>query len=292
MSITPPPSVAAVAAALGLDATTAEVVRDASRHVIRFPRAHARTFAVPAPTSAPRHEAEVAAVLAEAGVPATRCLDGPREVDGWLVTAWREIEGIDPSGPVVGAATLGDLAGGLHRATASVSPGRVPACDPLGAARSQLARADAAWQAEAEVLGEACDRLEPAWRSMVDDEGDDCAVVHGDLHRGNVVVGADGPVLVDLELAGWGPRAVDAAPTVAFVRWYGRPAADLVAFDTAYGAGLTAVARARDLDEVWALWSACWGLANAHRSTAAAEEAEVRVATVATGRAPRPWRLR
>lgn len=290
MSGPPPPSVGVVAAALGLDASGAEVVRDASRHVIRFPASRARTFAVPAFATSPYGEAEVAAVLAEAGVPAARCLDGPTEVDGWLVTAWREIEGIDPGAPEVGAAALGALAGGLHRATASIDPERVPPCDPLAAGRGQLDRAGGASAEDVRVLRQACDRLEEAWRRAVG-RGDH-AVLHGDLHRGNVVVGAEGPVLVDLELAGWGPRAFDAAPTVAFVRWYGRPEEDLEAFDLAYGDGLTAVARAGELDQVWALWSACWSVANAHRSTAAAEEAAVRVVTVATGRAPRPWRLR
>jgi aminoglycoside phosphotransferase (APT) family kinase protein len=118
------------------------------------------------------------------------------------------------------------------------------------------------------------------------------AMVHGDLHVDNVLVGERGPVLLDLELSGWGPRAYDAAPTVTFTRWFDRPASDLAAFDAAYGAPLTTGASEQGLDEVWRLWSACWAVANRHRSEAAADEAEVRIATVATGEAPRPWRLR
>lgn len=309
----PPPPIADVATALDLDASGARVVREASRHVIRFPASGVRTFAVPAPSTGPGDEAVIAAVLAEAGVPATRCVAGPAPVKGWLVSAWREIEGLDPAAPLVGAGTLGTLAGTLHRATTSVRPGSVAACDPLAAARAQLDRAGDAQRGDVAALHGACARLEPTWRSAVDDgddhgdhgddhrdddgddhgddDGEEGAVLHGDLHRGNVVVGADGPVLVDLELAGWGPRAFDAAPTVAFVRWYGRPAADLTDFDTAYGAPLTVTARSQGLDDVWALWSACWAVANAHRSEVAAEEAGVRVTSVISGRAPRPWQL-
>ena len=294
----PPPSVAALAATFGLDPAGAEVVRAASRHVVRFPAAGIRTFATPAPADGARAEATVADLLAAAGVPAARRRAGPAPVTGWSVTAWREVPGVDPDAEV-GAEVLGDLARALHRATGALDPRGLGRCDPVAAARAQLDLAVPG--EEVEVLRAAADRLEPAWRAAVGraEGGADAehpeqggAVVHGDLHRGNVVVGTTGPVLVDLELAGWGPRAYDAAPTAAFVRWYDRPEADLEAFDAAYGGPLTGAARAAGLDEVWALWSAAWGVANRHRSEAAAEEAAVRAATLATGHAPRPWRLR
>lgn len=294
----PPPSVAALATTFGLDPTGAEVVRAASRHVVRFPAAGIRTFATPAPGRGARAEATVADLLAAAGVPAARRRAGPAPVAGWSVTAWREVPGADPD-VEVGAAVLGDLARALHRATGELDPRGLGRCDPVAAARAQLDLAVAG--EEVEVLHAAADRLEPTWRAAVGraEAGTDGArpeeggaVVHGDLHRGNVVVGTAGPVLVDLELAGWGPRAYDAAPTAAFVRWYGRPEADLGAFDEAYGGPLTVAARAAGLDEVWGLWSAAWGVANRHRSQAAAQEAAVRAATLATGHAPRPWRLR
>ncbi len=293
----PPPSIAALAATFGLDPTDATVVRAASRHVVRFPAAGVRTFAVPAPSTAARSEAAMATLMAEAGVPAARRLAGPAPIEGWSVTAWREVAGVDPDAPV-DPSTLGSLARVLHRATGGLDPRGLVRCDPVGAARAQL---DLATEAhDVEVLEAAADRLAPTWGVAVEralDPGPEGAtaggaVLHGDLHEGNVVVGAAGPVLVDLELAGWGPRAHDAAPTAAFVRWYGRPTSDLDAFDAAYGAPLAAAARSTGLDEVWALWSAAWGAANRHRSAAAAAEADVRVATFATGRAPRPWRLR
>ncbi|MGI8939927.1 MAG: aminoglycoside phosphotransferase family protein [Iamia sp.] len=294
---TAPPSIAALATAFGLDATGATVVRTASRHVVRFPASEVRTFAVPAGAEGPRTEATVASVLADAGVPAARVRGGPTSIDGWSVTAWHEIPGVDPDA-AVDAATLGALASQLHTATARVDGTALAPCDPVAAGRAQLRLVEGA-AAEVAVLRRAADRLEPSWHAAADrarpaafDDLDGGSVLHGDLHHGNVVVGRDGPVLVDLELAGWGPRAFDAAPTAAFVRWYGRPATDLAAFDGAYGAPLGDRVAELGLDEVWALWSACWGLANRHRSAAAAEESDVRVATVATGHAPRPWRLR
>ncbi len=294
---TPPPAIDALAATFGLDVTGAEVVRAATRHCVRFPASQVRTFAVPQGTTGPRQEVAVAALLADAGVPAARALSGPAPIDGWLVTAWREVAGVDPDAPPPDAAMLGALAARLHRATGPLDPRGLVACDPLGAALAQLEVAIPAGRTSDDDLGvlrRAATRLEVIWQAAVDRAHAEAggAVVHGDLHADNVVVGRRGPVLVDLELAGWGPAAYDAAPTVAFVRWYGWPATDADVFDEAYGAPLTVAARAGGLDEVWALWSTCWCVANRHRSDDLEEEARIRLATLDTGEAPRPWTLR
>jgi len=307
---TAPPDVVALATTFGLDPAGAEVVRAASRHVVRFPASQVRTFAVPSGTSGPRQEAAVATLLAEAGVPAARRLAGPAPIEGWSVTAWREIDGAEAAAAPVGADVVGALAARLHRATGDLDPRGLVICDPLGAALEQLSLAVAAGatpEGELAVLRGEATRLEPVWLGAVDraralSAGAEAtadgtatgrgAILHGDLHPGNVVVGAQGPVLVDLELAGWGPRAYDAAPTVAFGRWYDGGPDEAAAFDAAYGAPLTAEATAAGLDEVWGLWSACWAVANRHRSAADEDEAAVRLATLATGTAPRPWRLR
>ena len=272
--------------------------------------AKVRTFAQAGGMTGARQEVAVAQLLADAGVPATRCLAGPAPIGGWTVTAWREIPGVEPDAPAADPAAIGGLATRLHGRTGALDPRGLVPCDPIGAGLAQLEVALRHGRTSDDdlcVLRRAATRLEAVWQAAVDDartasraeaEGAEVpvadlgAVVHGDLHAGNVVIGRDGPVLVDLELAGWGPRAYDAAPTMAFVRWYDRPASDAAAFDEAYGASLTPAAAARGLDEVWALWSTCWSVANRHRSDEAEDEARVRIATVGSGDAPRPWRLR
>lgn len=341
----PPPSIGALVATFGLDGTGAEVVRTASRHVVRFPASRVRTFAVPAGTSGPRDEAAIATLLAGAGVPAARRLAGPVEVGGWSVSAWREITGVDPDDALVEAGTVGVMAARLHDTTAGLGPKNtapsllletstpapgpgpalgpfdldLPLAHPIVDALDQIdqaVKARATGREDQQVLHTEAERLVPFWAAAAaeahrspetnggpgaeargDGEGGEGrltggALIHGDLHPGNIVVGTAGPILVDLELAGWGPRAYDAAPTVALVRWYGQPEADIASFDRAYGAPLCERAARLHLDEVWALWATAWAVANRHRSPEAEAEAALRLATLAGDPPARPWRLR
>lgn len=53
----------------------------------------------------------------------------------------------------------------------------------------------------------------PAWLPADDTVGGGDAVVHGDLHPDNVILGPDGPVVIDFSNSCRGPAAVDAALT-------------------------------------------------------------------------------
>lgn len=261
--------------------------------MVRFPASGVLVFAVPndGRGSGVAAEAAAARVLADTGVPAARVVAGPTRIDGWWATAWTDLRPTS-DGPV-GASEVGRLAGLLHGATSGFGVERGPdllRCDPLDAALAQLAAARDRFAADdLDWLVGRAERLRPRWEEGV--RASSHAVIHGDLHAANVVRTATGPVLVDLELAGWGPVAYDAAPTVASVRHYGCPEADLDAFDAAYGGTLARRGTAADLADVWSLWSTAWAVANAHRSAALLDEASVRVTTLRTGHRPRDWRL-
>ena len=87
----------------------------------------------------------------------------------------------------------------------------------------------------------------------------------------------DGPVLADLELAGWGPASVDLAPQVVAVRRYGADPADLEAFVSGYGADPRGWAGFEVLVDAYELWVTAWAVANRGASAHAEHEAELRL---------------
>lgn len=103
------------------------------------------------------------------------------------------------------------------------------------------------WQVEV-LLGEVAEVLdEPAYRGLVAAVDahvawvqmvDDRVLCHGDVHPGNVVQSADGPVLLDWDLVCWGPPAWDHAPLMTWSeRWGGDPTI-YPAFAEGYGRSL------------------------------------------------------
>jgi len=117
------------------------------------------------------------------------------------------------------------------------------------------------------------------------------AVVHGDLHRDNVLTTVDGLLLTDLELVGAGPPSYDAAPAALAVRRYGAPAADLDRFIEGFGADPRGWDGFAALVAVYELWVTAWALGNGHRDPGWAEEAQLRVRTLRDGREG-GWSLR
>jgi Ser/Thr protein kinase RdoA (MazF antagonist) len=61
------------------------------------------------------------------------------------------------------------------------------------------------------------------------------SIVHGDAHPGNVVVTAQGPVLVDFDLAGVGLASWDLTVAIVHHRRFGMPSRTLSAALRAYG---------------------------------------------------------
>ena len=131
--------------------------------------------------------------------------------------------------------------------------------------------------------------LAEAWPDPADDPLG-AALVHGDLHRANVVPGRAGPVLADLELAGWGPASVDVAPHLVAVRRYGSDPAHLDRFLGGYGADPRGWPGLEIVVQAYELWVTAWAVANRTASDAWEREAGVRLERWRTGGSP-PWSL-
>lgn len=95
---------------------------------------------------------------------------------------------------------------------------------------------------------------------MADADPAGVAIVHGDLHRDNVVAGPAGPLLTDLELAGAGPPSYDAAPAVVAVERYGADPATLDAFVTALGQDPREWTGFGTCVSVYELWVTAWAV--------------------------------
>lgn len=231
-------------------------------------------------------EVVLAGLLADLHVPVTGLVepDGqPWTVDAMVVTAWRWVA----AGQRVTAGDVGLLARTLRERTA-VAAGAVVAFDPFEAIRSAVAEMDD--DADARFVRDRADALEPDWRRASGADPLGRAVVHGDLHRGNVVAGSSGILMTDLELIGRGPASYDAVPTVLAVDRYGVDPATLHDFFAAFGADPRSWDGFAVFQRVYELWVTAWAVGTRDAGPGRADEARRRVETLRDG-ADHRWRL-
>jgi hypothetical protein len=233
-------------------------------------------------------EVHLALALAGAQVPVTGLVEPahqPFHEEGAVVTAWRWVEG--PG--TVGSADLGDLARTLRERTADLAL-TVPVFDPIEAVLNVVTHLPDD-DADAGFVRSRAESLAGAWAdaAMADPLGR--AIVHGDLHAGNVVPAPGGALLTDLELAGAGPSSYDAAPAVVAVDRYGAASGELDAFLDVFGADPRHWSGFATFVSVYELWVTAWAVGVRHQDPTWAEEATRRVATLRDGGSGR-WTLR
>lgn len=279
------------AAQVGLDGRDAAVMRVGTSVLVRLSRAGTVARVEPA-AHAPSVQRQVAfaRAAAAANAPVVR-LQVPEVIEVFhdsgtsLVTLWALLT---PVAAVDGRA-LGAAARGLHAQTMGGAPG-VPLADPLGAARVLLARPHPFLTPDDQAgLRALVETLTRRWHGEL--AAAPQALVHGDLHQGNVVVTANGPVMVDLEYAGVGPVGLDLAAVGAHVKRYGLDPQWIQGFVDGYGQALHADPGYDLLCDVYALHVALWALQVAHTGPEVAREAALRVECL-LGRSQARWTLR
>jgi len=145
------------------------------------------------------------------------------EVNGFAVTAWPFVEAV--AAPIDWT-EVGVAVRSVHDLSASSLPEQLPQPSPT----------DFPWWDHEALLAEVGGCLDPAaeagiraavvrHRGWDDFVGSDAVVVcHGDVHPGNVIMGADGPVLIDWDLLCRAPRGWDHAALMTWTeRWGGDP---------------------------------------------------------------------
>lgn len=177
-----------------------------------------------------RRELRIAHWLEESGVPAVRAAEGePRLVDGHPVTVWHRLpEAVRPAEPR-------DLAALLRLVHALTAPDfELPRRELLGGVERWLRLAgDAIDTEDADYLRERRDGFEAAAAALPPRLAP--GPIHGDALPRNVLVGADGPVLVDLETFSSDLREHDLVVMALSRDRYGLPADAYDGFVAEYG---------------------------------------------------------
>ncbi|MEY2414970.1 MAG: hypothetical protein QOH53_304 [Ilumatobacteraceae bacterium] len=112
---------------------------------------------------------------------------------------------------------------------------------------------------------------------LVEQRSKPLVVCHGDVHPGNVIQSAAGPVLLDWDLLCCGPAAWDHAPLMTWTeRWGGEPGI-YEAFAVGYGRSMSDDPVAQAIAELRLVAATLMRMRAARLSPVAAEEAELRL---------------
>lgn len=179
----------------------------------------------------------LAALLLDRGVSIGPPIEGLSvDRDGFAVTGWERIR---PANRAVDWEAVGSTVRRVHEIEPSEIPGDYPVPPPSGFPW---------WDFDA-LVAEVANRLDSGalagltaaidrrrgWKAMVDH---DAVVCHGDVHPGNVLMTADGPVLIDWDLLCEAHPAWDHAMLTTYADRWGGDAGVYPAFSSGYGRDL------------------------------------------------------
>lgn len=275
----------AVAAAAGHAVDDAALLRSCNAVLVELPRAGvvARVELLGGASSSARMAA-AARHFELRGAPTLRLLHaaGP-------VTIWPRLEAVG----TIDARALGRLIRDVHERTRDPDDAALPRLEPFAEIARLLAliEGEARWPPEQlrELRGLEA-QLFARWRELAQRDPLGEVLVHGDVHSDNVIVTADGPVLIDLELSGVGPASWDFVQLGAAVHRYGLAPAQLEAFIEGYGADPRSWPGYAVLRDSYELLGAAWAAAYRGRSPSFAREAQLRVGAL-LGHDERTWTL-
>lgn len=267
---------------------TSEVVRDGAALLVRRGPVLVRVRQnSEAARDVARREVQFASMLGAFGVPVTPLVepvDQPWLVAGNVVSAWSWVERSSQSDDY----DLGLLARTLRERSA-IAVALVPVFDPIRAVLEAVDHVPAG-DPEGDFVRRRAQDLAEAYAEAEADDPFGRSIVHGDLHRGNVIDGSAGPVLTDFELTGAGGASYDAAPAIVSVHRYGGSQGALEQFLSGFGADPRSWPGFVAYTEVYELWTTAWAVGVRHRNPTWAAEARRRVETLRDG-ADHRWKL-
>lgn len=217
---------------------------------------------------------ELARFLAAHGIAVPRPARDDAFEDGRMsVTAWGLVASI---GEAIDWQGIGTAVRRVHDIEPTSLPGAVPLPRPERFPwwdfDTLLERADAGLDGGAEAGLRAAIERHRRWPSAAER-----VVCHGDVHPGNVIMSADGPVLLDWDLLCWAPRGWDHGPMMTWAeRWGGAPG-EYDAFADGYGGSLRGEPTAEAIAELRLVAATLMRVIAGLRDPSAMPEAELRL---------------
>lgn len=278
----------AAAAAVGLDADGAEVIRLGENAIYRLPGKVVARIARASQDAAVRKEIGVARWLEDSGVSAVRILrdiDQPVIADGRPVSFWHEL-------PEHQHGTVTDVGTAMRKLHKLAPPTDIelPELAPFVRLAERIDMSSTVTEDDRTWMRQKAAELEAAYAALP--PGLPRSVVHGDAWEGNVVRTVDGDVvLLDFERCSLGPPEWDlVSMAVSRVTTGWMRATDWAAYCDAYGHDVTEWAGfpvLRDIRELRMTTMACQLAAK--DPARYGEQAAHRLACVRGQRGERPW---
>lgn len=273
-------------ALLGLDGRDATLLRFTNNAVYSLARDPVVVRIVG--SRALRHRARKVVAVAEYfacnDVPAVRLIRDvtqPLMVGEHMVTVWQKV-------PEIGRrASSVELAELLRQVHALPPPEGIDPWAPLADVRARIADAEELADHDRRFLLRRCAEVEAGLAELTFPLP--LALVHGDAHPGNVIVGRDGPVLCDFDSSCVGPPEWDLTPLAVGQERFGDPAAwyrglaDTYGFDVTRWEGFPVLRAARELK----LTTSVLPILRSH--PAVRQEFHRRLEDLRTGRAHSRW---
>ncbi|MFD6158061.1 phosphotransferase enzyme family protein [Nocardia sp. NPDC060256] len=270
----------------GLKQSEAELIRLGENAIFILPQEGvvARIARTVANRDRVERELAVARWLDQNDYPAVRVaehLTQPIEADQRLVTFWHEVD-------IVGEATLDDLAVLLRDFHALPAPEfTLPQFNPFSAVPTRLADPGNADPDAVAYLTDLYEELRTKYATLTFDAP--LGVIHGDAHRGNVMVSAAGPLLSDFEVVAWGPREWDLTTTAMALQRFDLPQQEYESYVRIYGRDVTQWSGFPIMSGVRELTMTTWLMQLVDHSADRAREFAHRIDSLRAGDRQRRW---
>lgn len=270
---------------VGLDASTAELIRVGENTLYRLPAAVVARVTRAGQLEAARKEVRVSGWLSASGIPVVEALmdiEQPVEVGGRAVTFWREL-------PPHRRGTHAELADLLKRVHGLPLPAfNLPELQPFVRLRERLAEVNWLPKADLDFVGKRVHDLQEQWSRIRSGRGR--RAIHGDAWVGNVAGIERGPVLLDLERFAYGDPEWDLVGVAVSHTTFGSMSAEAwAAFCERYGQDVTAWGGFELFRDIRELRKVTFAVQMAGQRPELAEQARYRLACLKGEHGPRPW---